>query len=83
MTLPLMPPADGGPWQWNDPHRRRAVTVPGAPACIYDVASRGAVYQPCGQPGQRYPSGYRCPAHAPATQDVPAPGGAAQEGTTA
>lgn len=67
-SLPLTPPADGGAWRWKDPRGRGGVTVPAHPACIYDMTPPGAPYRPCGQPGQRYPCGYRCPSHAP---DVP------------
>ena len=66
MTLPTMPPADGDPWLWKDPQGRGRAVVPGHPACIYDLAVPGDIYQPCGKPGHRYPCGYRCPEHAPA-----------------
>jgi len=65
--VPQMPPEDGGPWLWKDPHRRGEVIVPGHPACIYSVNAPGALYRPCGKPGQHYPCGYRCSEHAPTT----------------
>ena len=65
ITLPTMPPADGGPWRWDDPKGRGTVTVPGRPACIYDLAEPGRIYRPCGAPGRRYACGWRCPQHAP------------------
>jgi hypothetical protein len=68
MTLPTMPPADGGAWLWHDPERRGTVVVPGEPACIADLAGPAALYRPCGKPGSRYPGGYRCPEHAPAAR---------------
>jgi hypothetical protein len=61
MTLPLMPPADGGAWLWKDPHGRGTVIVPGAPACIYELPDPSGFGPSCGKPGRRYACGYRCP----------------------
>jgi hypothetical protein len=66
-SLPTMPPADGGPWQWTDPKGRGVVIVPAAPACVYDLSEPGRLYRPCGQPGQHYACGWRCSQHAPTT----------------
>jgi hypothetical protein len=63
--LPSAPPPDGGPWRWEDPHGRGSVLVPGVPACTFAISPPGAVYWPCGRPGNHYPCGWRCLQHAP------------------
>ena len=68
-TLPRMPPPDGGAWRWDDPKGRGTVVVPAQPACTYDRAVPGGIYQPCGTPGRQYASGWRCPSHAPQIHD--------------
>jgi len=66
-ALPSAPPPDGGPWRWEDPRGRGPALVPGIPACVFDISPPGALYRACGRAGARYPCGWRCREHAPAT----------------